>query len=67
MATGAMLLESYFGLGSAVAALIVVGVLAHAMDDASRWPARVAVFVTVSHLALATLCELTNLPIQRVD
>jgi hypothetical protein len=67
MATGAMLLESYFGLGSAVAALIVVGVLAHAMDDASRWPARVAVFVTVSHLALATLCELTNLPIHRVD
>lgn len=67
MATGAMLLESYFGLGSAVAALIAVGVLAHAMDDASRWPARVAVFVSVSHLALATLCELTDLPIHRVD
>jgi len=54
-------------VGSAVAALITVGVLAHAMDDPSRWPARVAGFVCVAHLVLATLCEVTDLPIHRVD
>lgn len=67
MAVGALLLEAYFGVGSAVAALITVGVLAHAMDDPSRWPARVAGFVFVGHLTLATLCEVTSLPIHRVD
>lgn len=67
MAVGALLLEAYFGVGSAVAALITVGVLAHAMDDPSRWPARVAGFVCVAHLVLATLCEVTDLPIHRVD
>ncbi|MCB9658633.1 MAG: serine/threonine-protein kinase [Polyangiales bacterium] len=67
IATGAMLMQAYFGIGSAAAALITVGVLAHAMDDTTRWPRVVVATVCVEHFVLAALSELPGSPIHRVD
>lgn len=50
VAVGAIALELFFGVGTAIAAPIGLSLAAHAMTDPSAWPRRVLGFYLVAHL-----------------